>query len=147
MNASLNGVSTILLIVALIFIKKGKYRAHGYTMVATLITSALFLTSYVTKALVYGEVSSGIPKGGFRTFYYAIFLTHVPLAVLMVPFIIAAVIFAATRNWVWHRRIARPTYFAWLYVSVTGILMYFILFRWYPALYPAEFHASRLFSH
>lgn len=146
MNASLNGVSTVLLILALIFIKKGNYRAHGYTMVATLFSSVLFLISYVTKSLVYGEVSSGIPKGGFKTFYFAVFLTHVPLAILMVPFILLALFLAWRRNWALHRRIARPTYFAWLYVSITGILMYFILFRWYPALYPSEFHASPLFS-
>jgi len=144
-NSGLNGLSTILLITAYILIRNRYYKAHGWTMVSALISSAAFLGSYLYSKYAYGEVSTGIPAGWFRTFYYIILFPHVLLAIAMLPMIGVTVWFAANRKWVQHRRIARPTWIIWTYVSITGVLIYFILYRWYPALYPDAFKASKLF--
>ena len=144
-NSSLNGLTTILLILAYVFVRRRKYAAHGWTMGLALASSAAFLGCYLYSKFTYGEVSSGIPAGWFRTFYLAVLLPHVLLAIVMLPFIGVTVWRAYNRQWVKHRRIARPTWWVWAYVSVTGVLIYFILYRWFPALYPDAFHASPLF--
>jgi len=145
-NSGLNALSTVLLIVAFVFIKKKKYVAHGTTMVLTLITSATFLTLYLYSKYAYGEMTTGIPAGTFRTFYFIVLIPHVLLAIVMLPMIFTAVFAAATRRWALHRKIAPATWGIWLYVSVTGVLIYFILYQWYPTLYPDAFKASPLFG-
>jgi len=145
-NSGLNALSTVLLILAFIFIRQRKYTAHGVTMTIALFTSAVFLASYLYSKFAFGEISTGIPAGGFRTFYLIVLIPHVILAIVMLPGIIAAVIFAATRNWVWHVRVVKYTWPVWVYVSITGVLIYFILYQWYPALYPDAFKASPLFT-
>lgn len=145
-NAGLNGISTLLLVAAYVLIRNRRYRAHGWTMVCALASSTAFLGTYVYSKAVYKEVSTGIPPGWFRSFYWAILFPHVFLAMVMLPMIGLAVWRAYHRQWVKHRAIARPTWFIWTYVSVTGVLIYFILYQWYPALYPDAFRASKLFS-
>ena len=145
-NSSLNGLSTVLLITAYVLIRRRQYRAHGWTMVCALASSATFLASYVYSKVAFGEVSTGIPAGWFRLFYWAVLFPHVLLAIGMLPMIGLAVWRAYHRQWVKHRAIARPTWFIWTYVSITGVLIYFILYQWYPALYPDAFRASKLFS-
>ena len=145
-NSGMNALSTLLLITAYVLIRRRQYRAHGWTMVAALASSAVFLGSYVYSKLKFGEISTGIPAGWFRTFYLAVLFPHVLLAILMLPMIGLAVWRAYNRQWVKHRAIARPTWFIWTYVSVTGVLIYFILYQWYPALYPDAFRASKLFQ-
>jgi uncharacterized membrane protein YozB (DUF420 family) len=71
---------------------------------------------------------------------------HVILAIVMLPMILLTVWRAYRREWEKHRKIAKPTWFIWTYVSVTGVLIYFILYQWYPALYPEAFKASPLFN-
>jgi uncharacterized membrane protein YozB (DUF420 family) len=144
LNASLNGTCVALLIAAYVLILRRKYAAHGWTIGVAIVVSTAFLTSYLTSKLVHGEVTTGIPPGGFRTFYLFVLIPHVILAVVQLPLIASAVVLAARRRWTAHRKIARPTFFIWMYVSVTGVLIYFILYRWYPAMYPAEFGRSEL---
>ncbi len=145
-NSSLNGFSAILLVVAYLFVRRGMWRAHGTTMVLALLSSAAFLGSYLYSKWAFGEVSTGMPAGWFRTFYLIVLFPHVLLAIVMLPMIGMSVYFAYKRAWDRHRRIAFPTWCIWLYVSVTGVLIYFILYQWYPALYPDAFHGSPLFS-
>ncbi|HEY0009044.1 MAG TPA: DUF420 domain-containing protein [Tepidisphaeraceae bacterium] len=145
-NSGLNGLSTVLLIVGYILIRNRKYVAHGVTMSITLLCSAVFLASYLYSKFTYGEVSTGMPSGWFRTFYFVVLIPHVILAIVMLPMIGLTVWRAYTRQWDRHRRIAKPTWGIWLYVSVTGVLIYFILYQWYPALYPDAFKASPLFN-
>lgn len=145
-NSSLNGLSAVLLILAYVFVRRKMWYAHGTTMVIALVSSAAFLTCYLYSKFAYGEISTGIPAGWFRTFYLIVLFPHVLLAIVMLPMIAAAVYFAARRSWDKHRRIAFPTWCIWVYVSVTGVLIYFILYQWYPALYPDAFRASPLFS-
>ena len=146
LNSGLNGLSTLLLIAAYVLIRNRKYAAHGWTMGAALTSSAVFLASYLYSKFTYGEVSTGMPSGWFKTFYLVVLIPHVILAILMLPMIGITLWRAYNRQWVKHRAIARPTWFIWTYVSVTGVLIYFILYQWYPAIYPDAFRASPLFK-
>lgn len=144
-NASLNGLSTVLLLAAFVAVRKRKYTLHGTLMSTALLSSAVFLGCYLYSKYAFGEVSTGMPRGWFRTFYFVVLFPHVLLAIVMLPGIFAAVFFAITRRWSWHVRVVRYTWPVWVYVSITGVLIYFILYQWYPALYPEAFRASPLF--
>ena len=144
-NSGLNGLSTLLLITAYVLIRNRKYAAHGWTMSMALLSSAVFLGCYLYSKYAFGEVSTGMPFGLFKVFYLIVLIPHVLLAIGMLPMIGVTFYFAARRKWDSHKRIAKPTWFIWTYVSITGVLIYFILYRWYPALYPDAFKASKLF--
>lgn len=146
LNACLNGLSTLLLIAAFVMIRRRQYAAHGWLMSIAILVGALFLGSYLTSKLLHGEISSGIPEGWYRfTYLYIVLLPHTLAAAVALPMILITATLAARRNWTTHRRWARWTYPTWLYVSVTGVLIYFMLYQWYPALYPDAFKASPLF--
>ncbi|MBI2213601.1 MAG: DUF420 domain-containing protein [Acidobacteria bacterium] len=131
-NASLNGLSTLLLLAAYVQIRRGNREVHKKLMLSACASSVLFLISY----LVYHN-SSGMTKflgeGWSRTAYFFILATHVPLAILVVPFAVATLTFGLTERFDKHRRIARITFPIWLYVSVTGVLVYFFLYQWFPS--------------
>jgi putative membrane protein len=122
-DAALNGTSTILLVVGYVFIRQKKVRAHAWLMVSALTTSTAFLVCYVYSKVMYGETSSGLQPGILRTSYLILLASHVILAAGMLPPIIITVWRAYTRHWERHRRIARPTFWIWLYVSVTGVII------------------------
>ncbi|CAN5198260.1 DUF420 domain-containing protein [soil metagenome] len=133
LNASLNATATVLLVTGYVFIRRRMIRAHATTMVLALATSAVFLTGY----LIYHFNVEAVKKfpdgyGAVRYAYYAMLLTHVVLAIVNLPMIILTVIPAARRRFDQHRRIARWTFPIWLYVSVTGVLVYFSLYHWFP---------------
>lgn len=132
-NASLNGLSLVLLLLALVLIKRRQYAAHGWTMATAIATSSLFLVCYLVSKAVHGERSSGMPPGWYRFVYlYIVLFPHLILAMAVVPMVVVTVFKAWTRNWPGHRSIAPWTYGIWLYVSVTGVLIYFMLYRWAP---------------
>lgn len=133
-NASLNGTSALLLVVAYVFVKRKNYRAHGYLMVSAFIVSTVFLCFYLTSHYKYGERSSGLPPSTLRTVYLLILLPHIVLAVGMLPMIAMTFYRAYRRDWLRHRRIARPTFWIWLYVSVTGVIVYWMLYHLFPSL-------------
>lgn len=135
-NAALNATSALLLMGAYLAIKRQKYRTHGWMMAGALVTSAVFLCFYVTSYILYDDRSSkdfGIP-GWLRISYLLMLASHVLLATGMLPLIYLAVWHAARQNWAKHRRIARPTFWIWLYVSVTGVLVYWLLYHLFPSL-------------
>lgn len=136
LNACLNGFSCILLVAAYLCIRRRKIRAHAWLIICALVTSAAFLASYVTYHTLAGHRSSKLPEGLFRTSYLSMLFSHIVLAVVMLPMILTALWRAYRRDWVRHRRIAVPTFWIWLYVSVTGVLIYLILYHLVPALYP-----------
>ena len=143
-NCILNGACTVFLVIALILIKKRKYAAHGWTMSAAIATELLFLTTYVTSKLLHGEISSGIPAGWYRFVYlYIVLFPHLILAIVLVPMVSITVFRAYKRNWVAHRKIAPWTLGIWFYVSITGVLIYFMLYQWYPKLYPEAWQKAR----
>jgi uncharacterized membrane protein YozB (DUF420 family) len=130
-NATLNGLTTIFLLTGWIFIKRGQKKAHAISMVTALISSTAFLTCY----LIY-HAAGGLTKfttpGWPAYIYYFILATHVPLAGLMVPFIIAAVYFAVRQKFESHKAITRWLWPVWMYVSVTGVLIYVMLYWLFP---------------
>jgi uncharacterized membrane protein YozB (DUF420 family) len=133
-DAALNGTSTILLVAGYLLIRQNKVRAHAWLMICALTTSTAFLVCYVYSKVKFGETSSGLQPGLLRTSYLILLASHVILAAGMLPPIIITVWRAYTRQWERHRQIARPTFWIWLYVSVTGVIIYFLLFHLFPSM-------------
>lgn len=135
LNACLNGLSTLLLVGAYLFIRKRRYRAHGTLMIAAILVSSLFLVSYLYSKFAYGErttASLGLENGPLKTLYLAVLIPHVILAVVMLPLIFMALYRAGFRQWSAHTRWSRPAFWIWLYVSVTGVLVYLLLYHIIP---------------
>lgn len=131
-NATLNACSTVLIIAALIAIKNGGRRAHGALMIAALTTSTAFLTCYLIYHFNHPRTDSDYMPGGVRTAYLILLFTHVVLAIVNLPMIIMTVIPAIKKNWAVHRKRARWTWPIWLYVSITGVIVYLWLYVWFP---------------
>jgi len=134
LNATLNALSGVFLIAGIILIKKGNRSAHGVCMATAVSTSILFLISYVTyhylKAGLVTRFPTEYPVA--RKVYLAILISHTILAVVNVPLVVITVIHAVRKRFEKHKRIARFTFPVWLYVSVTGVLVYFMLYQWFP---------------
>jgi protein SCO1/2/putative membrane protein len=129
-NASLNATSGILICLAMMLIQAKMVRTHATVMVLAVITSAAFLTCYVIfhyLKLQAGSATTRFPESPWRPVYLVILISHTILAVVIVPMIILTLVRAWRRDWVRHRRIARPTFWIWLYVSATGVVVYFML--------------------
>ena len=132
LNATLNFISALLLISGFLFIRKRNIPAHHKCMLAACITSTLFLVCYVTYHSFYGSTAfKGI--GWIRPVYFTILLTHTVLAVVIVPLVIITLVRALRERFDAHRRIARWTLPLWLYVSVTGVIVYLLLYQIFPS--------------
>ena len=131
-NAMLNGTSGVLLLVGRSLILKGRMAAHRAVMITALITSSLFLTSYLYYHYHVGSVRFQ-GQGFSRPVYFAILLSHTILAIVIVPMIIVTMIRALRERFDRHRAIARWTFPLWLYVSITGVIVYFMLYQWFAA--------------
>jgi uncharacterized membrane protein YozB (DUF420 family) len=127
-NASLNGLSAILLVVAHRMILRGRMLAHKRLMITALVSSSLFLTSYLYYHWHVGSVHFR-GHGASRPVYFAILISHTILAACVVPLVIVTLARALRGNFDRHRAIARWTYPIWLYVSVTGVVVYFMLYQ------------------
>jgi len=130
-NASCNAVSTIFISLGWWFIRRGFWRQHVACMISALLASSLFLIGYIVYHAHAGEKSSGY-TGLIAWFYFPLLISHILLAFVTLPLVIMTLIPVFRRRWDGHRRIARWTIPIWLYVSVTGVLVYFILYRWFP---------------
>ena len=129
LNATLNSISAVLLVCGYVFIRRGNWRAHATMMISATVVSAIFLACYLTYHTLHGEKSTSAHPGILRDVYLAILLPHLLLAVVMLPMIFLTLWRAYHRDWGRHRRIARPTFWIWLYVSVTGVIVYFMLYH------------------
>ena len=129
-NAALNAASGLLLVAGLYFIFRGNVRAHRASMLSALAVSGLFLVSYVAYHAQYGSVRF-TGQGAVRVVYFVILVTHVILAAAIVPLVIITLRRALAGDFARHRRIARWTYPLWLYVSVTGVVVYLMLYHLY----------------
>ncbi len=127
-NATLNAIAAILLVIAYVLIRRRRFVAHRNVMIAALVCSVLFLTSYLVYHAHVG--SKHFPgTGAARTVYFAILITHTLLAAT-VPFLAGVTVWrAGHRRYAHHRKIARWTLPIWLYVSVTGVVVYWMLYR------------------
>ena len=132
LNAILNSISAILLMTGYVFIKQKNRNAHRLCMVSAFVTSSLFLTSYLIYHFNVGSVKFQ-GQGAVRTVYFAILLTHTVLALVIVPLIFITFARALKGSFSQHRKIARWTLPLWLYVSVTGVVVYLMLYHLYPA--------------
>ena len=128
LNAVLNTISSIFLIFGYVKIKQNKKTTHQKFMIAALITSGLFLVSY----LIYHAVAGSVPypyDDWTRPVYFFILVPHILLAAVMSPFILLAVWHAFHQNFDKHRRIVRWIWPVWMYVSVSGVIIYLMLYR------------------
>ena len=133
LNAFLNGSSAVLLLVGYYFIKNGKRDRHRLCMLAALFVSALFLVSYVTsKAIVGLDTVRFSAQGAIRWIYFLILGTHTILAVVVTPFVLVVAWRALNGRFEKHKRLARLVFPVWLYVSVTGVLVYLLLYQLFP---------------
>jgi putative membrane protein len=134
LNATLNAIATVLITAGFILIKSGRKEAHRRVMLTAAVVSALFLVGYVThKILVRGVHTPFGGEGAIRTVYFVMLITHIILAIAIAWLVPLTFLFAIRGDFVRHRAWARLTFPIWLYVSVTGVLVYFFLYRWWPA--------------
>jgi uncharacterized membrane protein YozB (DUF420 family) len=127
LNASLNATSAILLTIGWFLIHSGRIEAHRRVMIAACVTSTLFLISYVTYHAQIG--SKPFPGTGLiRIVYFSILIPHVVLAAAVVPLAIMTLLRGLRRDDIRHRRIAKITLPLWLFVSVTGVIVYVMLY-------------------
>lgn len=129
-NAVINSLVSALLVAGLIAVKQLKYLLHKKIMLAAMVLSALFLISYICHHLFAGDTKfAGV--GTIRYFYYFILITHIILAAIILPFILFTAYRAMITEWPQHRRMAKITWPIWLYVSVTGVLVYLMISPYY----------------
>lgn len=143
-NAIINSCVAIFLIAALLAVKSKKYLLHKRIMIAAIILSVLFLISYVCHHLFSGETKFGDlnhdgilswdeknKAGSLRYVYYAILMTHIPLAGIILPFILFTAYRALSGDYVKHKKLARITWPIWLYVAISGVAVYLLISPYY----------------
>lgn len=143
-NAVINTAVALLLIAGLIAIKNRKYRLHRNIMTSAMLLSILFLISYIAHHLLAGEARFGdlnhdgllsdeekLQSGGLRVFYLLLLSTHILLAAIILPFILFTAYRALTSEWPAHKKLAKYTWPLWLYVAVTGPVVYFLISPYY----------------
>lgn len=143
-NAVVNSLVAILLLVGLITIKAKKYVLHRNIMLSAILLSLLFLLSYICHHLLAGETIFGDANhdgilsvgeksavGSLRTIYYIILITHIPLAAVIMPFILFTAYRSLTGQYEKHKKLARITWPIWFYVAVTGVIVYLMISPYY----------------
>jgi uncharacterized membrane protein YozB (DUF420 family) len=135
-NASMNAACFVCLCLGLALIKRGRRTAHARAMIGATVFGAAFLGGYLYYHLVVQSTLGPTHfhgTGWTRSAYFVLLVSHVILAGANVPLVLVTLWHAQRRDWVRHRRIARITFPVWVYVSLTGILVYFVLYHWNPA--------------
>lgn len=143
-NALINSIVAFLLIAGLIAVNLKKYRLHKKIMLTAIILSVLFLVSYIGHHLLAGDTRYGdinhdgivsevekLQAGGLRTFYYLLLITHIPLAAIILPFILFTSYRALIGEYVQHKKMARVTWPVWFYVAITGVIVYWMISPYY----------------
>jgi uncharacterized membrane protein YozB (DUF420 family) len=133
LNASLNATSALLMTAGFAFIKTKRIAAHRACMLGAVIVSAVFLVCYVTYHVKKGEPTRFGGTGAIRSVYFTMLISHILLAMAIVPLVLRTLTLALKGRIEQHRAWARWTFPLWYYVSVTGVLVYFFLYRWWPA--------------
>ena len=143
-NACVNSLVSLLLIIAMVAVKQQKYQLHKKLMLAAMILSIAFLISYVSHHLLTGDTRFGdsnhdnivdpselLAVGNMRIIYFVILITHIFLAAVILPFILFSTYRAMIAEWPQHRKIAKITWPIWLYVSITGVVVYIMISPYY----------------
>ncbi|MGC1783300.1 MAG: DUF420 domain-containing protein [Acidobacteriaceae bacterium] len=129
LNALLNGLSAVALVTGFVFIRRLEISRHRTAMITAFIFSSLFLVSYVTNHALHGDmIFPG--HGAVRTVYLGILISHIFLSVVVLPMILITFFFSLSGRFPQHKKIARFTFPIWLYVSVTGVVVYAMLAVW-----------------
>jgi uncharacterized membrane protein YozB (DUF420 family) len=131
LNAVLNSIAAVLLVIGWVTIARGQWKAHRAAMVAAFAVSAIFLVSYLT----YHAIAGSVPfrgQGPVRIVYFAILISHVILAAAVPVLAVRMFFLAWKQRWEAHRRLGRITLPIWLYVSVTGVVIYAMLYHLFP---------------
>lgn len=126
LNALLNGLAAACICAGVVAIKLGKRRVHMGFMISAVVLSAIFLVSYIVYHNIHGDTKF-VTEGWIRYVYFTVLISHIGTTVFALPLIMAAVYFAVTRRFDLHRRVVKYTAPLWLYVSVTGVAIYFLL--------------------
>jgi len=129
-NAIINSAVTILLIAGFVSVKQARYKLHKRIMLMAMVLSALFLVSYICHHLFAGDTRFG-GIGNIRYLYFFILITHIFLAAIILPFILFTTYRALTGEWRQHKKLAKITWPIWLYVSVTGVVVYWMISPYY----------------
>src|SRR5262249_6710376 len=132
-NAILNSTSAILIFTGYLMIRRKKVAAHRACMLGAFFTSTLFLISYLTYHYTHGATPFPVKTGFIRTLYFAILFSHTVLAVVIVPLVLTSLYRGLRGQFDKHMRVARWTFPLWLYVSVTGVIVYLMLYQLYPS--------------
>ena len=125
-NAFFNGISALFLLQGFLFIKRKKIKAHKICMTVAFISSTIFLCSYVVYHYFHGSIPY-VGQGIVKYVYFFILITHIILSVIVLPIILFTFYFALKQRYSLHKKIAKYTFPIWLYVSITGIIIYFML--------------------
>jgi len=132
-NASLNLVSAVFISIGWYLIRRGAWRRHMACMITAVVSSTFFLVGYIVYHAHVGEKSTHFAAGGIIAWiYFPMLISHVLLAFVTLPLVIVTLDQVFRRRWDRHRGIARWTIPIWLYVSVTGVLVYLMLYKWFP---------------
>jgi putative membrane protein len=129
-NAIINSIVSVILIAAFAAVKNKKYELHRNLMISALILSILFLVSYISHHLLTGDTHYG-GTGVMRPIYFFILITHIFLAAIILPFILFTAYRGLIAEWPFHRKLAKITWPIWLYVSVTGVIVYLMISPYY----------------
>jgi putative membrane protein len=129
-NAVINSLVAVLLLGGLFSVKSKNYLLHKRVMMTAMLLSVLFLVSYIAHHLFAGETAFG-GEGTIRTVYYLILFTHIPLAGLILPFILFSAYRALIGEWSAHKKLVRYTWPIWFYVAVTGVIVYYLISPYY----------------
>ena len=143
-NAVINSLVAFLLVAGLVAVKQKKYALHQMIMVSAIVLSVLFLLSYIGHHLLAGETKYGdinhdglvdeaelLQAGGLRTLYYILLITHIPLAAIILPFILFTAYRALTGEYEQHKKLTRFTWPIWFYVALTGVIVYCMISPYY----------------
>lgn len=125
-NAFCNLLSSSFIVMGVFFIRRRNFKAHGVSMLLATVSSAAFLTGYIIYHQLHGDTRF-TGEGWVRPVYFFILISHILLSMAVVPLVLSSLFFAATRKWSIHRKLSRWTYPVWLYVSVTGVLVFLFL--------------------
>jgi putative membrane protein len=129
LNALFNAMSATALVIGFSYIRKRNIAAHRASMITAFVFSSLFLVCYITNHALHGEMRfSG--HGPIRTAYLALLISHILLSVIALPMVLITFFFSLTGRFPQHKKVARFTYPIWLYVSVTGVIVYAMLAAW-----------------
>lgn len=129
-NAAINSLVSVLLLVGLFTAKAGRWKMHQRVMLAAMVLSVLFLVSYILHHLFAGSTPYG-GTGALKVVYYFILATHIPLAAISLPFILLTAYRGLSAQYPAHRKLAKRLWPVWFYVSVTGVIVYLLISPYY----------------